>query len=109
MFSCPGKVSNLMLKEKALRIFNLTSFENDEEDDLNLDSVANKIKSELNSITFVKITTLLMQKISDECSTTLSNLLSMITPKFNGSLASAMIGNIVTGTYTDHHTIVSTG
>ena len=28
----------------------------------------------------------------------------MISPKFNGSLASAIIGNIVTGAYTGHHT-----
>ena len=46
VFSCPGKVSKLILKEKASRNFNLTSFENNEEDDPNFGPVAKRTKKE---------------------------------------------------------------
>ena len=40
----------------------------------------------------------------EECSSTLINLLMTISPKFNRSLSSALIGSIITGVYTGNHT-----
>ena len=44
MFSCLGKVSN-MLMNKASTIFNLISHEDEKEDELDLNSVAKQIKT----------------------------------------------------------------
>ena len=44
------------------------------------------------------------ESLYDQCSPTLTALLSTVSPKFSNSLSNAMVGHIVTGHFSGHHT-----
>ena len=96
-----------MMKNKASSIFSMLPLENEEEDvDLHLNAVVKQITKELSQRKFDGkwYSTLNKDNLFDECSATLMNLLPQISTKFDCSSSSAMIGSIVTGVYTGHHT-----
>ena len=95
VFTSPGLASILMLKEKASKSFTLMSAEENEDDDVPLQKVATRIRSELNKIPYdgKRYTVLNNDNLFDDCSPTLASLLSIVSPKFVNSLSNAMVGH----------------
>ena len=103
LFKSPGVATILMHKQKATALFQVVS--NVEEDnDIQVDTVANKIKKKIKTLPKLKDSypPLDENSIWQSCSETILLLLAKISPSLPKSLCSALVANIVTSAVTSH-------
>ena len=80
--------------------------DDDDDDDVSMQRIANRIKEKIKKMTKRKIeyNTINTENLFDECSNTLINFLSKLSPSFDKSLTAAMIGAIVRSILTNSFT-----
>ena len=97
VFKSPG-ISSFILKRKASSFIPLLEEENcgDDEDQIHIKTIAKKIKNGIKEMVLDKscYTKLSSDNLFDECSDTLTNLLSSISPNLDKNFI--MVGNILT-------------
>ena len=103
LFKSPGVATLLMHKQKASNLFQLVNC-NDDENDIQVDQIAGKIKKETIKLPKVKEEYPQLDEVSmwQSCSETLLLLLSKFSPSLNKTLFAGLIGNIITTTVTSH-------
>ena len=94
----PGMSSVFMLKSKASSFIPLIDDDNEDEIDIHMKAVSTQIKKELKELLLDRLhySKLNHETIFDECSYTLTSLLSLISPSLDKTVPSVIIGNIVT-------------
>ena len=99
VLSYPGIASILVFRSKASHYLRFIDDAQDDSDTQAISVVANKIKAEclkLKRDNHTYPTRTSMSTALSECSDTLLSLLAAISPKLNGSMEAAMMGNIIT-------------
>ena len=102
LFKFPGVATLLIHKQKASNLFQLVN-SNDDENDIQVDQIAGKMKKEIIKLPKVKEYPHLDEvSMWQSCSETLLLLLSKVSPSFNKTLFAALTGNIITTAVTSH-------
>ena len=103
LFKSPGVATILMHKQKATDLFQLVSYV-EEDDDIQVDAVANKIKKEIKALPKLKDSypPLDGKSILQSCSETILLLLAKISPSLSNALCSALVANMITSAITSN-------
>ena len=100
-FKSPGISPIVMHKSKAYAIFKLVQT-NEAEEDIDATKLADKVKSEMKQLNFIKDDYLVLssEEMLKSCCPTLITFVSLISSEFTKSKVAVLISNIITGAVT---------
>ena len=99
-FTSPGIASVFMPKGKASSLIPLIEDDNEDDMEIHIKAVEKRIKTEVTEMLLDQshLTKVSSNTLFDECNESLTSLLFLISPSLDKTLASIMVGNIITYT-----------